>query len=197
MKLLNTLSDPLLPAVLKSGEVGVMPTDTVYGIVCDATQPAAVERLYQLKRREQKPGTLIAASIAQFMQLGLDTDQLKTVAHLWPDALSVIIDAPASLAYLHVGKQSLVARIPKDERLRALLEQTGPLLTSSANMPGAPTAANVAEAQAYFGEAVDFYVDGGTLTNRLPSTIIRVLPDKTIELVRDGAVKINTKGERI
>lgn len=175
----------------------MMPTDTVYGIVCDATQPAAVERLYQLKRREQKPGTLIAASIAQFMQLGLDTDQLKTVAHLWPDALSVIIDAPASLAYLHVGKQSLVARIPKDERLRALLEQTGPLLTSSANMPGAPTAANVAEAQAYFGEAVDFYVDGGTLTNRLPSTIIRVLPDKTIELVRDGAVKINTKGERI
>jgi len=61
-------------------------------------------------------------------------------------------------------------------------------------MPGESPANIVAEAQAYFGDAVDFYVDGGDLSGAAPSTIIRIVDD-AVEVLREGAVKINDKGE--
>ena len=61
MQIFKGLDDPKLVAVLQSGAVGVMPTDTVYGLVCQATNESSVARLYALKARENKPGTIIAA----------------------------------------------------------------------------------------------------------------------------------------
>jgi tRNA A37 threonylcarbamoyladenosine synthetase subunit TsaC/SUA5/YrdC len=92
-----------------------------------------------------------------------------------------------------MGKQSLAVRIPKSPALRYFLEQTGALMTTSANQPGEPVAETLVEAQAYFGDNVDFYVDGGPLRGRPPSTIVRVVDD-AIEIIRQGAVKINENG---
>jgi L-threonylcarbamoyladenylate synthase len=78
--------------------------------------------------------------------------------------------------------------------LKSLLEKTGPLLTTSANQPGKPPATTIQEAEAYFGGSVDFYVDGGDLSGRPPSTIIRVVDDE-VEVIRQGAVKLNELGE--
>lgn len=172
-----------------AGAVGVVPTDTVYGLVARASDQAAVQRLYDLKLREGKPGTIIAASIDQLVELGLKARYLKAVEQFWPGAVSVIIPCGPELAYLHEGKFSLAVRIPGDATLRKLLEQTGPLLTSSANHPQEPIATTILEARNYFGEAVDFYVDGGDLSDHLPSTIIRIVDD-AIEILREGAVKI-------
>jgi len=171
------------------GVVGVIPTDTVYGLVAKANDPTAVKRLYDLKLREGKPGTLIAANLEQLEGLGLKHRYLKAVEQFWPGAVSVIIPCGPELEYLHEGKFSLAVRIPADEDLRKFLEHTGPLLTSSANHPGKPTAMNVDEARAYFGDKVDFYEDGGDLSGRQPSTIIRIVDD-AIEIIRQGAVKI-------
>lgn len=190
----TSLSDTHLVAQLKSGAVGVVPSDTVYGLMCTASNLDAVARLYHLKHREHKPGTLIAANIDQLVSLGVKRRYLTAVERFWPGAVSVIIPLGMELEYLHAGKQSLAMRIPDDAPLRALLEQTGPLLTSSANQPGEPPASNVAEAQKYFGDGVDFYVDGGDRSNRPPSTIIRIIDD-AIEVVREGAVHINEEGE--
>lgn len=191
MHMFSDISDAAVVAALRAGQVGVLPTDTVYGVVASAHDPAAVARLYALKHREHKPGTLIAADAEQLRQLGLDADQLGMAEQFWPGPVSIIMDAPA-LEYLHQGIGSLAARVPADEKLRALLHQTGPLLTSSANQPGESPATNVAEAQRYFGEGADFYVDGGDLAGRTPSTIIKV-EDGTVRVVRAGAVDIKTK----
>lgn len=170
--------------------VGVIPTDTVYGVVAKAYDPIAVERLYQLKSRENKPGTLIAANLEQLEQLGLKHRYLKAVEQFWPGAVSVIIPtSDPKLSYLHQGKLSLAARIPDDKELRELLLMTGPLLTSSANPPGEPPATTIDEAKKYFGGQVDFYVDGGDLSDRQPSTVIRMVDD-AVEVIRPGAVKI-------
>jgi len=174
----------------KAGTIGVLPTDTVYGLVARAADPEAVIRLYDLKLREHKPGTIIAATIEQLVELGIKYRYLKAVEQFWPGAVSVIIPcANPELAYLHLGKQSLAVRIPGDSKLRELLAQTGPLLTSSANHPNEPTAVTTAQAEAYFGTKVDFYVDGGDLSAREPSTIIRIVDD-AIEVIRPGAVPI-------
>ncbi len=188
----TSLKDVKLAELLQSGAVGVLPTDTVYGLVCRAADETAVERLYALKSRDHKPGTLIAASIEQLVNLGLKHRYLKAYEDLWPNPLS--IEIPHQVVYLNQSTGRQAARVVSGPvELLDLLLQVGPLLTSSANQPGEPTANSLAEAQKYFGEQIDFYVDGGDLTNQKPSTLIRVVDD-AIEVIRAGAVNIDENG---
>lgn len=176
---------------LQAGDVVVIPTDTVYGVVARAADQAAVEKLYALKRRENKPGTIIAASLEQLEDLGFKHRYLKAVEQFWPGAVSVIIPlSDPSMKYLHQGKMALAVRIPDNKEIQKLLQHTGPLMTSSANDPGEPTATTVEQAKNYFGDAIDTYIDGGDLKNREPSTIIRIIDD-AIEVLREGSVKID------
>lgn len=175
--------------VLLDGGVGVLPTDTVYGLVARAADEVAVARLYALKNREQKPGTLVAASIDQLVELGFKRRYLTAVEQYWPGPVSVVIPC-MQLTYLHQGKYSVAVRIPANEALQEILAQTGSLLTSSANMPGEPPANTIEEARAYFGDSVDFYEDGGDLSGHQPSTVLRVVDD-AVEVLRQGAVTID------
>lgn len=171
------------------GAVGVIPTDTIYGVVARAADETAVSRLYELKHRDHKPGTVIAASIDQLVELGLKARYLKAVEQYWPGAVSVIIPCGPELTHLHQGKFGLAVRIPDNTELTELLSQTGPLLTSSANHPGEPAANTLDEARACFAGEVDFYIDGGDLSGHKPSTVIRIVDD-AIEIIREGAVMI-------
>lgn len=179
--------------LLNNGAIGIIPTDTVYGVVCRAKDQTAVARVYALKNRQQKPGTVIAASTKQLVELGVKARYLKAVEHYWPNQISIVIPNH-ELAYIHLGVGSIAMRIPADAKLRNFLESTGPLLTTSANHPGEPEATNVLEAQSYFGDSIDFYVDGGELGGRKPSTVIRVVDD-AVEVLRQGAVTIKDNGE--
>lgn len=196
MQLLTSLDDTKLVSLIRQGAVGVLPTDTVYGLVCLAQNLEAVTRLYALKHREHKPGTVIAASLQQLIDLGMKARYLKAVEDFWPNPLSVVIPCDETHAYLHLGKHSLAVRIPKDEPLQNLLKQTGPLLTTSANLAHQPVATNLQGAQKYFGEDVDFYVDGGDINDHVPSTIIRMVDD-AIDILRAGAVKIDENGRLV
>lgn len=179
----------------KQGEIAIIPTDTVYGVVARAADPKAVARLYKLKHREGKPGTLVAASSDQLVDLGIERHRLAVAETLWPGALSIIIPCGNNLSYLHQGTDSLAIRIPDDQRLITLLQQTGPLLTSSANQPGEPPATTIAEAKAYFGDQVAWYEDGGYV-NQEPSSVIKII-NNAVEVIRLGAVKFDEYGNRL
>ena len=171
-----------------SGQVGIIPTDTVYGLACSATNFTAIERFYSLKSRENKPGTLIAASVEQLVHLGFDSEELELVEGYWPASLSAILTLPDH-DHLTQSVGSLAVRVVPDPELNKLLFECGPLITSSANLPGEAPANNLDQAFEYFGDAVDFYVDGGELSDRQPSTIVRVSADG-LEIVRQGSVAI-------
>lgn len=188
MHFFDSLEDDQLVTAIKGGAVGVIPTDTVYGLVCAANNSTSVERLYSLKSREQKPGTIIAANVDQILGLGITPTYLTMVDKFWPGPVSV--ETPHSITYLHQGTGRQAIRIPDDDRLRAFLEKTGPLQTTSANHPGEPHANTVQEAQQYFNGRVDFYVDGGDTTGSEPSTIIRITADGVVDVIRQGARKI-------
>lgn len=175
---------------LKQGAVGIIPSDTLYGLVAVANNQPAVERMYGLKNRQAKPGTLIAHDIDQLVDLGIKRRYLQAITQYWPGPISVIIPLGLQLPYLHQGKMSLAIRIPDEPKLQALLKETGPLITSSANQPGKLPAANIKQAIKYFGDDVDFYVDGGNRSDAAASTIIRVVDD-AVEVIREGAVTID------
>jgi L-threonylcarbamoyladenylate synthase len=177
---------------LLDGEIGILPTDTIYGVISLASSEQAVARLYAAKHREHKPGTVIAANTQQLVDLGLKRRYLQAVEQYWPGPVSVVIPCSDTLGYLRQDVQGLAVRVPSDPAIHALLEQTGPLLTSSANQPSEPPATKLGEAEAYFGDSVDFYVDGGDTSGRPPSTVIRIVDD-AIEVLRQGAVHIDER----
>ena len=188
-QLFQSLESDELARLLIDGGVGVIPTDTVYGLVCCAADADAVDRLFLCKQREGKRGTVIAANIDQLVVLGVKARYLKAVEQFWPGGVSVEIQLGEALSYLHLGMRSNAFRIPGHPKLQMLLERTGPLLTTSANLPGKPTAKTIQEAQDVFGNSVDFFVEGGDLGGALPSTLVRIIDDE-IEVIRQGAVKI-------
>lgn len=190
----NIVSMDKAADLLRNGSVGVIPTDTVYGLACAANVESVVNRLYKLKDRHNKPGTILGASIDHFVSLGVPRRYMTAVEHYWPNPVSIVIPINPTAAYLHGGKGTVALRIPAQEKLREALEVSGPLMTSSANAPGHPPANTVSEAYAYFGNSVDFYVDGGDLSGNAPSTVVRIVDD-AIEILRPGAFAITESGE--
>lgn len=180
--------------VLLKGDLVVMPTDTVYGVCARAVDKSAVDRLYKLKNRHAKPGTLIASSIDQLVELGVKRRYLTAVEQFWPGAVSVVIPTgSADISYLDLGKATLAMRVVASPSLIKLLEITGPLITTSANTPGDPPATTIRQAKQYFGDQVDQYIDGGDLSEQKPSTIIRIVDD-AVEVLREGAVEVSEAG---
>jgi L-threonylcarbamoyladenylate synthase len=184
------LADPQLLPLLRTGAIGVLPTDTVYGLVAVAGNQAAVERLYALKPRERQPGTTIAASANQLATLGFPHSSLTSAAPYWPGAVSVEMATDSLPDYLRRSQAHMAARVPHHHELVELLRHTGPLMTTSANAPGMPTATGIRQAIAYFGDKVDFYVDAGDLGEKPPSTIIGFDSSGEVIVHRQGAVKI-------
>ncbi len=178
------MNDVQLLKTIEQGSVVVLPTDTVYGLACSVFNPQAVNAMYNLKNRDGKPGTVIAADTKQLLALGFLVDEITRAETYWPAPVSVILSAPDSLEYLHMGLRSLAVRIPADEQLRMLLKETGPLATTSANFAGEPTVTSVQQAKELFGEKIALYVDGGDLSGRTPSQIIRITKDGSVKRIR-------------
>ena len=185
------ISDPNLVQILLAGGIAVLPTDTVYGICAVAGDEPATAKLYDLKNRKSKPGTVIAASIDQLVDLGIKRRYLTAVEQYWPGAIS--IEIPHGINYLSQSTGRQAFRVVDNTDLVKLLKKTGPLLTSSCNKPGEKPADNINEAIGYFKGAVDAYADGGDLSKRKPSTLIRVVDD-IVEVIREGSVEVTESG---
>lgn len=196
MKQFHDITDPEIARLLNAGAVAVIPTDTVYGIVACANNPIAAQKVLAVKGRKLKPGTIIAASPEQIIALGIAAHKVKAVEKFWPGAVSVVLPMKAELEYLHSGALSLPFRIPDNKELRDLLHKTGPLATTSANMPDEKTAETIQEAIDIFGDNIDVYVDGGPLRDAKPSTIVKMTNGK-IEILRQGAVTIDAETGKI
>lgn len=181
------VNDPKLIELINAGAIGVLLTDTVYGLVAKASDSSAIHHHYSIKNRELSPGTMIGPSIEAFAGLGFDGAQLERVAKYWPAPLSVVLDAKDIADYLKQKRPALPVRIPAKPALLELLRQTGPLMTTSANRHGEPTSKSIQEAIDYFGDSVDFYVDGGAVAQTTPSTIVGFDVSGNLEIYRQGA----------
>lgn len=164
--------------ILKEGGIAVVPTDTLYGVCASAFSKPAVERVYELKGRdENKPFIVLISAVDDLKQFGvkLTLHQKAYLDEVWPGPVSVILPCPLKkLAYLHRGTNSLAFRLPKHKKLRDFLKKTGPLTAPSANPQGAEPAHTIKEAKNYFGNKVDVYIAGGKKIGK-PSMLVSMM----------------------
>lgn len=180
----------MIANVLRAGGVGVMPTDTIYGIVGSALNKRSVERIYRLRKRNlKKPMIILISSLADLKTFGIvpRAASRKILRRVWPGKVSVILPCRSKrFAYLHRGTNGLAFRMPKPVWLNKFLKKTGPLVAPSANTEGAVPARTVGEAKKYFGDKIDFYVDAGRIVSE-PSTLIEVRKGG-VQLIRQGGL---------
>lgn len=178
--------------LLKSGKIGIIPTDTIYGITGSALISKTVEKIYKLRNRSlKKPMIILIHNLNDLNQLSikLNPKTKKILRKIWPNPISVILEcSDPNLYYLHRGTKTLAFRFPDNKLLLEILKISGPLVAPSANPQGKKPSQTVEDALNYFGKKVDFYMDGGKIINT-PSTIIKLKKDK-ITLVRKGAKEI-------
>jgi len=156
MDVLDEIAD-----VLRAGGVALLPTDTIYGLHALAMDDQAVARIRSMKERgDEKPFVVIASSVEQLEKLG------ATI----PDALREIWPAPLT-AILAAGERTIAARIPDLAWLRALLDRTGPLVSTSANRSGEPPITAPELFANDLLEALDAVLDAGPREGQ-PSTIV-------------------------
>ena len=178
---------------IKIGKIGVIPTDTIYGVAAAAFSKKAVTRAYKiLKRNPKKPFIVLIGSIEDLalFNIKLDGTTRDILETLWPGKVSVVLPVKTrKFEYLHRGTETLAFRLPKKKGLADLLKKTGPLISTSANSEGAKPAETAAEAKKYFGDSIDFYIDGGKMKS-FPSTLVEIKEGK-IRVLRKGVGKLS------
>ncbi|HMH89849.1 MAG TPA: L-threonylcarbamoyladenylate synthase [Streptosporangiaceae bacterium] len=176
-----------------SGELVVLPTDTVYGVGADAFSPAAVTRLLAAKGRgrEMPPPVLVGstrAASALVEDLGPWGQQL--IDEFWPGGLTIVCRAQRTLNWdLGDAKGTVAVRMPQDQVTLDLLRETGPMAVTSANLTGNPAATTAEQAREQLGDAVAIYLDGGPSAGSMASTIVDLTGDVP-RLLRQGAISI-------
>lgn len=186
----------LKAAVSAAREAGliVLPTDTVYGLACDAFDPAAVRELLSVKGRgrEMPPPVLVSArTTMDALAVGLPDAARDLAERYWPGPLTLICRQQQSLQWdLGDTRGTVALRMPDHPVALSLLARTGPLAVSSANRTGMAAATTVEEAEDMLGESVDVYLDDGPAPGGVPSTIVDATAP-ALRLLRPGALGLD------
>jgi len=177
----------------RGGQLVVLPTDTVYGVGCDAFSFSAVAALLAAKGRGRDMPVPVLVGSARTVA-GL-TESLSDTAHalieaFWPGPLTIVVRHAPSLAWdLGDAGGTVAIRMPLHPLAIELLNRVGPMAVSSANLSGEPAPTTVAQAQAQLGESVSVYLDGGPCAAAVPSTIVDLSTDIP-RMLRRGVVSL-------
>lgn len=176
---------------VRSGRLVVLPTDTVYGLGCDAFSPSAVRSLLKAKNRgPDMPVPVLVGSWSTIdgLVLGVPRSARQLIEAFWPGGLSLVLPHAPSLNWdLGSAKGTVMLRMPLHPVALELLRDVGPMAVSSANISGSPAPSTVAGAVEQLGNVVPVYLDGGDSGEPVASTIVDLTGDDPLVL-REGAV---------
>lgn len=183
-----------LKEILENGGAVILPTETVYGLFAQAMNEAAVEHVYQLKRRpKDKAMNLNVADLETILAFSKNQPSyLKTLYEAFlPGPLTIILQANDRVpAWINSGLSTIGFRIPNHPKTLELIQQTGPLIGPSANISGRESGKIFADIKTQFNNEVTGLADDAALTG-VDSTILD-LSGETARILRQGAI---TKAE--
>lgn len=166
---------------IRAGKVLVCPTDTVYGLICDAANKKAVKKLYQIKKRpESKPLPIFVNGLKMAQKLAeINKKQEKFLGDVWPGAITVILKSKR-------GGKTVGLRMPKHKFITGIIKKLGrPLAETSANISGEAPTTKIKEVIEYFKgqeNQPDLVLDGGDLAPSKPSRVIDLTGPRPIIL---------------
>ncbi len=176
---------------VRRGMLVVLPTDTVYGIACDAFDAGAVSRLLEAKGRgrEMPPPVLVsAATTIDALTVALPGYARSLIEQFWPGPLTLVCRQQPSLRWdLGETRGTVAVRMPDHPLALEVLERTGPMAVSSANLSGQPAALSAEDAEEMVGGEVAVVLDAGRSPGETPSTIVDVTGARG-RVLRQGAV---------
>lgn len=181
--------DNKLIDVLKSGGIAVVPTDTIYGIIADATNEAAVEKVFKAKERTfNKPLLVLINNYEMLNEYVSEVNEIERalIEKFWPGPLTILFNKNDKINDLVTSNNVTVGvRMPNNEFLRNLINEVGnPLVSTSANISNNSVINSITELDINLRKKMDYIYDGGVLGN-LSSTIVQVRDGK-IYILRDG-----------
>jgi L-threonylcarbamoyladenylate synthase len=184
--------------VIRDGGLVIAPTETFYGILCDAWSQKAVKSLVQLKERDfGKPIPLIAgdARIAS-TAVGEIPNSFKPLSEkFWPGPLTLVMKAARGFPIgITAGTESIGIRVPSQSPALDLAKfYRGPLTATSANFSGRPPARHLKEIDEELVRSVDMVIDGGWTPGTQPSTVLNLIPNPPV-IIREGLLGKEVKG---
>lgn len=180
-----------IAAHFERGLVVAYPSDTIYGLGCDAANKTAINRIYKIKKRSRKkPLLILVGSLAMLKKyFYVNKRQYEYVKNLWQGKArptSVILDSRGILPQeLSEGTGVIAVRLPKSEFLIKIIKRIGaPLVSTSLNKSGQEPKEDVSNLEKYFGkEKPDLVIDAGILKGK-PSRLIDIRDVENIKILR-------------
>lgn len=176
--------------ILRTGGTLLYPTDTVWGIGCDATNPDAVEKIFRIKQRRDSKLMIILLSSGHLLNRYVNEvpDIALQLMDVADKPLTLIFDGARNLAENLIAEDgSIGIRIPDDDFCRQLLQRfKKPVVSTSANISGNPSPGNFSEIDEEIKSAVDYIVQWRQNETRksIPSAIIKVDKKGSVKIVR-------------
>jgi tRNA threonylcarbamoyl adenosine modification protein (Sua5/YciO/YrdC/YwlC family) len=183
---------------VRRGNLVVIPTDTVYGMGCDAFNSDAVAALLAAKGRgRDMPLPVLVGSPATLAGISAQSGGVvsELVEAFWPGGLTLVCRQQPSLDWdLGDARGTVAVRMPLHPVAIEVLRETGPMAVSSANRSGQPPARSGGQAREQLGDAVAIYLDSYPTDDDVPSTIVDVTGDSP-RVLRAGAVSLEVLQE--
>ncbi len=189
-----TTDDPqaleLALQTLRGGGLVIFPTDTLYGLSCDPTNPAALNAIYTAKNRPTlKAIPVLIGETTQLQELvaALPPQAERLIQSYWPGPLTLVLPKNPSLPPELTPYPGLAVRMPNHPVALALLRAAGPLAVTSANISERENPQDAGEVRAQLEGRVDLILDGGKLSGGTGSTIIDCMGAEP-KLLREGPI---------
>ncbi|MDP3741686.1 MAG: L-threonylcarbamoyladenylate synthase [Candidatus Micrarchaeota archaeon] len=185
LKLSNKAAVDVAVAILRSGGVVILPTESSYGIAVDATNAVAVAKVYLLKKRSGgKSMPVIVSSVAMAKKFfNLNKTALK-FCKFFPAPLTLVVKQKRGKLARNISSDGTAAfRVPKSKFCRDVSQRLGrPITSTSANISGKQPVFSAVQVKRLFGGKVELIVDAGNLKKRKPSTIVSCTGEKPVVL---------------
>ena len=182
-------------AIIKNGGLVIFPTETVYGLGADGTNPDAAKKIYAAKGRPSDNPLIIHISKPEDAEKYAYTTELyyRLAAEFMPGPLTVILKSKEIIPKETRGGLDTVAiRCPENPIANKLIEFSGvPIAAPSANISGSPSPTSSSHVVHDMMGKVDMIIDGGQCDFGLESTIVSILNESTVKLLRPGKITVD------
>lgn len=183
--------------ILQCGDIVAYPTETFYALGVKFDMHDALRKLYELKKRPHEKAMPVIIGDRSLLSALVSAEWLSNIPEtarllmdrFWPGPLTLLLPAKEDLSeYLTANTGMIGVRIPGESFAFQLAQRAGfPITATSANISGLPPAENADMVRGYFGDEVDFLIDGVQAPGGLPSTIVEV-SGNNIRIIREGAI---------